>query len=101
MDILEEYCSVPMASVPFKELAVDDPDTGDSTAPPREVVMVVGGEADGLSACAKKLAHSHLGERVYVPTRNGVESLNVASAASVVLFELADRLEERRNRREA
>lgn len=82
MDILEDYCSVPLASRAYKDLEVDG----------RECVVVVGGEAHGLSACAKKFAHSHLGERVFVPTRNEIDSLNVASAASVILFELADKI---------
>ena len=60
----------------------------------RELVVVVGGEAHGLSAAAKKLALDRLGERAFVPTRNGVDSLNVASAASVILFDIARRMDQ-------
>lgn len=77
-----------MASHAVKDLSVD-------ARGGEEVVVVVGGEAEGLSACAKKLAHTHLGERVFVPLRNGVDSLNVASAASVILFHIAEALEDK------
>ena len=51
--------------------------------------MVIGGEAEGISQRAKKYAHESGGERLFVPLQNGVESLNVASAASVILFEIS------------
>ncbi len=55
----------------------------------QELVVVIGGETEGISAQAKKYAHTHLGERIYVPLDNDVDSLNVVSATSVILFELA------------
>ncbi len=64
---------------------------------PEETVVVVGGESDGLSAAAKKFAHAHLGERLFVPLRNGINSLNVASAASVILFHIATVMERQKD----
>ena len=52
-------------------------------------MVVIGGETSGVSAASKKFAHSHWAERIFVPLENGVDSLNVASAASVILFEMA------------
>ena len=51
--------------------------------------MVIGGEAEGISQRAKKYAHENGGERLFIPLQNGVDSLNVASAASVILFEIS------------
>jgi TrmH family RNA methyltransferase len=45
--------------------------------------LLVGGEAWGASQAAEDLATSH----VMIPMREGVESLNVAIAASILLFE--------------
>ena len=45
--------------------------------------LIVGGEAEGTSAAAAKLAAA----RISIPLARGVESLNAAVAASVILFE--------------
>lgn len=51
-------------------------------------VLVVGGETQGLSLQAHKLAVECVGARVHVPASNGVESLNTAVAASIILYEM-------------
>lgn len=51
----------------------------------RPVVLIVGGEAEGASAEARKIATA----RVSIPMRGGVESLNAAAAASILMFEAA------------
>ncbi len=51
----------------------------------RPVALIVGGEAEGASDAAKKIATA----RVSIPMRGGAESLNAAMAASVLLFEAA------------
>jgi TrmH family RNA methyltransferase len=57
----------------------------------RPVALVIGSEAhgvgDALSAVIQK--------RVQIPMRGGVESLNAAAAASVILFEIARQREEK------
>jgi len=45
--------------------------------------LIVGGEAEGATPEAEKLATG----RVYIPMQRGVESLNAAVAAAVILFE--------------
>ena len=47
--------------------------------------VIVGGEAEGASEAAKKIATA----RVCIPMRGGGESLNAAMAATVLLFEAA------------
>ncbi|AOS65429.1 23S rRNA (guanosine2251-2'-O)-methyltransferase [Actinoalloteichus hymeniacidonis] len=54
---------------------------------PRRVAFVLGGETDGVS---DEVAESVMG-RVSIPLAGGVESLNVASAAAVLTFELTRR----------
>lgn len=51
-------------------------------------VLVVGGETQGLSLQAHKLAVDCDGARVHVPANNGVDSLNTAIAASIILYEM-------------
>lgn len=49
--------------------------------------LVVGGETHGLSLEALQLAERSGGLRLFVPMVSGVDSLNSAMAASVLLFE--------------
>lgn len=49
----------------------------------RPAALIVGSEAEGASAAATKLASA----RISIPIANGVESLNAAVAASIILFE--------------
>ncbi|NXO65192.1 MRM3 methyltransferase, partial [Phainopepla nitens] len=51
------------------------------------VAVVVGGETHGLSAAALRLAASTGGRRLLIPVVPGVDSLNSAIAAGIVLFE--------------
>jgi TrmH family RNA methyltransferase len=53
----------------------------DFTAP---TALVVGGEAEGAGAQARSLTE----QQVYIPMRAGVESLNAAVAAAVLMFEV-------------
>jgi TrmH family RNA methyltransferase len=51
----------------------------------RPLALIVGGEARGASQTAIALASGHVG----IPMERGVESLNAAVAAGVLLFEIA------------
>ncbi|NXF78289.1 MRM3 methyltransferase, partial [Sclerurus mexicanus] len=51
------------------------------------VAVVIGGETHGLSADALHLAASTGGKRLVIPVVPGVDSLNAAIAAGIVLFE--------------
>ncbi|NXP27960.1 MRM3 methyltransferase, partial [Scytalopus superciliaris] len=51
------------------------------------VAVVIGGETHGLSADALQLAASSGGRRLVIPVVPGVDSLNAAIAAGIVLFE--------------
>lgn len=55
--------------------------TGSHTA------VVIGGETHGLSREALRLAEETRGRRLLIPMVRGVDSLNAAMAASVLLFE--------------
>jgi TrmH family RNA methyltransferase len=48
------------------------------------LALIVGGEAEGAGQAARRLA----GERLHIPMASGVESLNAAAAAAVLLFEI-------------
>ena len=51
----------------------------------RPVALIIGGEAEGASDAAKKIATA----RVSIPMRGGAESLNAAMAATILMFEAA------------
>jgi RNA methyltransferase, TrmH family len=51
----------------------------------RPVALIIGGEAEGASAAARRTATA----RVRIPMRGGAESLNAAMAATVLLFQAA------------
>uniref|UniRef100_A0A1B6KI39 tRNA/rRNA methyltransferase SpoU type domain-containing protein n=1 Tax=Graphocephala atropunctata TaxID=36148 RepID=A0A1B6KI39_9HEMI len=60
----------------------------DYVPPSSSVVVVIGGETEGLSYDAFTLAARHNGSRVSIPLSNCVESLNSGCALSVILFEI-------------
>uniref|UniRef100_A0ACB8ECH3 Uncharacterized protein n=2 Tax=Sphaerodactylus townsendi TaxID=933632 RepID=A0ACB8ECH3_9SAUR len=51
------------------------------------VALVIGGETHGVSVEARQLAGSRGGRRLLIPVVPGLESLNAAMAASILLFE--------------
>ena len=56
--------------------------------------MVVGGETEGVSGAAYMFCHRQgSGARMFVPLMNDINSLNVISAASLVLFKVRQALE--------
>ena len=58
-----------------------------------EVVLVIGGEVDGLSAQAYKLTYDTDGHKVNIPMADWCDSLNASVAASIVLCEIKRQLE--------
>lgn len=56
-----------------------------SSSPERPVVLLMGNEARGLSDEVQAVAS----DRVKIPMRRGVDSLNVATAAAIFLYELS------------
>lgn len=57
-----------------------------------EPVIIIGGETEGVSAAAYKLAYDRNGDRVFIPMMSGVNSLNSAVAATVILYEAQKQL---------
>lgn len=54
----------------------------------REIILVIGGETEGVSLESCKLLHARNCVRVNVPLTNGVDSLNVGVAVGIVTFEM-------------
>jgi TrmH family RNA methyltransferase len=55
------------------------------------LALVIGGEAEGAGSEAQALAH----QRVSIPMPGGVESLNAAAAAAILLFEVVRQRKEK------
>jgi len=87
MELCEEYRQLPVRTKKYSEFELDPGYD--------EVVVVVGGETKGVSSPAYLYCHQHRGVRLHVPLRNCVESLNVISAASLVLFRVQEVLTRR------
>ena len=92
-DLLDEYKKLPLQTVTYDqfEVSCSFPEN-DSAQNNFGLVIVIGGETHGVSGEAYKFAHSHFGEKVYIPLRNSIESLNAASAASVIMFEIQKKI---------
>jgi len=52
------------------------------------VVLVIGGETEGLSINAFRLARDRYGVRLNVPLSNNIESLNSGTALGIIVFEM-------------
>lgn len=83
-EILEEYGKVSLPSVSISDLEFDSKRA-------EEIVLIFGGEAHGVTPMAKKLTLDSNGTAIHVPLRNTMESLNVACAASVILYQFLNR----------
>lgn len=77
-EILAEYEKLPLPQLHLPNLNI--PANSES-------VVVFGGETHGISQMARKLAIDNQGSSIYVPLKNRMESLNVASAASIILYQ--------------
>lgn len=53
-----------------------------------ENILILGGEAEGISSEAKEFCRRCEGSAITIPMANGVESLNTAAAVSVLMFEI-------------
>jgi len=83
-ELCDSYKSLPLETVHQRDLT-DFPGF-------KEAVVVIGGETEGVSGQAHMFCHKHEGIKLHVPLRNNVNSLNVISAASIVLFTVRDAL---------
>ena len=77
-EILEQYARLLLENITLNNL---------NFSTNSEIVLVFGGETHGLSLMARKLALDNYGASVYVPLKNKIDSLNVACAASVILYQ--------------
>ena len=68
-------------ATPLDELTFDD----------RPAVLIVGNEADGLDRSLQKVAT----DRVTIPMQLGTDSLNVAVATAIFLYQLTSKKESR------
>ena len=77
-EILAEFAQLPLPMVSLENLTLSSSSSN---------AVILGGETHGLSAMAKKCAHEHLGAKLNIPLSNQIESLNVACAASIILYQ--------------
>uniref|UniRef100_A0A8C2U2K5 Mitochondrial rRNA methyltransferase 3 n=1 Tax=Coturnix japonica TaxID=93934 RepID=A0A8C2U2K5_COTJA len=85
----EGICSSELAAQCYYENWIQSP-----------AAVVVGGETHGLSPDALHLAARTGGKRLVIPVVPGVDSLNSAVAAAIVLFEGKRQLQQRRHKQE-
>lgn len=85
---IQAFCST-HSDLRFYASALDGATGLWQTAWAEKVGLIIGSEAEGISAEAEKLAQ----ERVFIPMRHEVESLNAAVAAGILLYEAVRHLE--------
>lgn len=85
-NLLAKYRQIPITTVPFNKFRLN-PGV-------KDVVIVVGGETEGVSDAAYKFSHDLNGSRLHIPLRNEVNSLNVISATSVALFTIQQQFDQ-------
>jgi len=93
-DLLPAESHVFLADSSSGPLNSDEPPIVDYTRPRYadcpHVVLVVGGETEGLSRSAHRLCTSSRwnAQRIHIPMSAGIDSLNSAVSASVILCEI-------------
>eukprot|EP00094_Tigriopus_californicus_P001295 TCALIF_01255-PA protein Name:"Similar to RNMTL1 RNA methyltransferase-like protein 1 (Homo sapiens)" AED:0.31 eAED:0.31 QI:0/0.33/0.5/0.75/0.66/0.75/4/446/487 len=83
-EILDEFQALPLITKEYHEFERFHND--------QAIVVVIGGETQGISPQAIKFTHQYQGDRLYIPLRRSIESLNVASAASILLMEIQKKI---------
>lgn len=58
----------------------------------KHVVVIIGGETEGISADAYSFAARYQGARINVPMSNEVDSLNTGTALGIICFEIKRQL---------
>ncbi|GFS24988.1 RNA methyltransferase-like protein 1 [Elysia marginata] len=86
-----EYSKVPLSFADMENDCFDINENKKSFLA-EEVALVIGSEAAGLSASAKKFAFDHYGAYVMIPMNETTNSLNSGIAGSVILYELRKKL---------
>lgn len=81
-NILRNYRNAPIASYNYSDVNYFSSD------PSGARVLIIGGETHGLSLQSYKLAYDYIGRKIKIPLSLGMESLNSAIAASVILYEM-------------
>jgi len=76
-ELVDKFSGIALQQTEMRDLQVEK---GGS------LVVMVGGETEGVSLRAHKFAVENDGQHAYLPLFNGMESLNVLSAASILLY---------------
>ncbi|RWS17519.1 DNA mismatch repair protein Mlh1-like protein [Dinothrombium tinctorium] len=79
MNILEKYKNVILKTKPYTDV-----DYSQS----KSLALIIGSEASGSSIEALKFCYDYSGCKVKIPLECGVESLNSAVAASIIMYEI-------------
>lgn len=80
VDVMEMFKELPLPSLEYSQFQLQPGF--------KEVVVVIGGETEGVSGEAYRFCHKLGGSKIHLPLRNHVNSLNVVSATSVILFKI-------------
>lgn len=58
-----------------------------------ELALIIGGETEGVSEEARTFCCKNLGQEIYIPIQEGVNSLNGGMATGIILSEIARQLQ--------
>lgn len=61
---------------------------GTKYSPTKPIVLIIGGETEGIGIEAYKFTANHNGFRLNIPLQNNVNSLNTGTALGIIIFEM-------------
>ncbi|KAF7273139.1 hypothetical protein GWI33_014133 [Rhynchophorus ferrugineus] len=99
--ILPKNCNIFIADNKTVNFATNEHSSGNLPIVPyfsvdfklsQHIVLVIGGETEGISDKSYQLAADHGGARLNIPLENGLNSLNSGSALGIIIFEIKRQL---------
>lgn len=88
---LSRYRNLSMASISYSDTKYYN------MGPEKPIVLVIGGETHGLSNQSYKLSYDYIGRKIKIPLFMGVDSLNSAVAAAVIMYEMRRQFDYKHN----
>jgi len=85
-ELVNKFSNVCLPRTELRDCTLEDCISEGGGGRKKHLVLMVGGETEGVSLKGHKFVVENSGQHAYLPLFNGMESLNVLSAASILLY---------------